>query len=156
VGVAAVLSAVASVAAGESVLVALLEAVVPSVLAVVALAVVDVALVAWLVVRAVRLAERPRSDRLASVAAVAERYVPGLSALGLAAALEPTAADRRAALTDRYARGELTEAEFEREMAALLAEERERGDSAAPGATADRSGRGDTPASERAVEGERN
>jgi len=138
-GAVAVLSALASVAPGESVLVALLAAALPYLLGVTALGLLDVALATWLVVRAVRLTELPRSDRLARVAAFAERRAPWLASLGVSEALSPTAADRREALKERYARGELDEAAFEREMAALLAaEDDERDPTAAADAMAER------------------
>lgn len=163
VGTVALLSALASVAPGEFVLVALLEAALPYLLGVVALGLVDVALVTWLVARAVRLAELPRSERLARVAAFAERRVPVLEAFGVADSLSPTAADRREALKERYARGELDEAAFEREMAALLAEENDDVDRAtAADAMADRvdaertpDAEGSTTAREPAVDRER-
>lgn len=122
VGTVAVLSAVASVAAGESVLLAVLQAAVPFLLAFAALSVLGVALLTWLVVRTVRLAEVPRSDRLETVARGVERQVPGVEAGTVSERVAPTVADRRSALKQRYADGELSEREFERELEALLDE----------------------------------
>jgi hypothetical protein len=121
-GTVAVLSAVASVAAGESVLLAVLQAAVPFLLAFAVLSVLGVALLTWLVVRTVRLAEVPRSGRLEAVARGVERQVPGVEAGTVSERVAPTVADRRDALVERYADGDLTEREFERELEALLDE----------------------------------
>ena len=134
VGTVAVLSAVATAASGESVLLALLRAAVPFLLGLAALSVLGVALLAWVVVRAVRLAEVPRSDRLESVARGVERNVPWLEDGVVAEHVAPTVADRRDALKQRYADGELSEREFERELEALM---RERGDPEADWPTVD-------------------
>jgi hypothetical protein len=125
VGVVAVLSAITSAAAGESVLLAVLQVAIPFLLAFAALSVLGVALLTWVVVRAVRLVQLPRSDRLATVARGVERWVPGLEDGAVSEHVTPTAADRRDALVERYANDELTEREFERELEALL---REHGD----------------------------
>jgi ABC-type multidrug transport system fused ATPase/permease subunit len=122
VGTLAVLSAVASVSAGESLLLAFLQAAVPFLLALATLSVLGVALLAWLVVRAVRLAEVPRSDRLETVARRVERRVPWLEDGLVADRVAPTVADRRDALAERYANGELSERELERKLERLLDE----------------------------------
>lgn len=119
-GVAAAVSALLSVGPSEFVLVALLEATAAYILAFVGLGLAGVGLLAWTLLRAIRIAELPRSDRLADAVARAEAHAPLLADLGLSEVLSPTPADRREALKERYARGELTEAEFEREMASLL------------------------------------
>lgn len=123
VGALAVVSAVATAAAGESILLVLLRSALPFVLGVATLTVVGAALVAWLFVRAVRVAEVPRSDRLERVARVLERYVPWVASVNVADRVAPTVEDRREALKDRYAAGELTEREFERELERLLEDE---------------------------------
>jgi hypothetical protein len=122
VGTVAVLSAIPSAAAGESVLLAVLQVAIPFLLAFAALSALGVALLAWVVVRAVRLAEVPRSDRLENIARGVERGVPGIEDGAVSEYVAPTAADRRDALVERYANGDLTEREFERELEALLDE----------------------------------
>jgi hypothetical protein len=52
-----------------------------------------------------------------------ERVVPWLAERNLSERVAPTVEDRRETLVERYAAGELTEREFERELEALLAEE---------------------------------
>ncbi|NHN42617.1 SHOCT domain-containing protein [Halorubellus sp. JP-L1] len=123
IGAVAVASTLAGVLVGDVGILTLFGVAAPVALASVGFAALAVALLSWAVVRSVRVAEPPRSDRLAARAALAERFVPGLSDVGLSDALSPTPADRREALKERYARGDLDEREFEREMAALLADE---------------------------------
>ncbi len=122
VGAIAVLAAVASVAAGESVVLVLLQTAIPFLVALAALSVVGAAVLAWLVVRAVRLAELPRNERLEAVARGVEHQVPWLEDGHVSERVAPTAADRRDALKQRYADGELSEREFERELEAVLDE----------------------------------
>jgi hypothetical protein len=122
VGAVAVLSAIASVAAGESVVLVLLRTAIPFLVALAALSVLAAALLAWLVVRAVRLAELPRNERLEAVARGVEQRVPWLEDGHVSERVAPTVADRRDALKQRYADGELSEREFERELEALLDE----------------------------------
>ncbi|WP_227134843.1 hypothetical protein [Halorubellus salinus] len=122
-GTLAVVSAVATAAAGESILLVLLRAALPVLLALATLTVVGAALLAWLLVRALRLAELPRSDRLERVARGVEGHVPWLADVNVSGRVAPTVEDRREALKERYAAGELTEREFERELERLLADE---------------------------------
>lgn len=79
----------------------------------------------WALVRAASL---PRSDRLAAIAEWLEREYPPLRAVGLSSALEPPepsaeerAEDALAELKRQYVAGELTEAEFERKVDRLVA-----------------------------------
>ena len=125
VGTVAALFAVATAAAGESLLLAVLQVVVPVLLAFAALSILGVVLLALVVVRAVRLAELPRSERLGTVARGVERRVPWLEEGNVSERVAPTVADRHDALKQRYANDELTERELERELEALL---REHGD----------------------------
>lgn len=72
-----------------------------------------------------RRASVPRSRRVADGLRRVESVVPPLSALGLAdrvAPPEPSFSDRHEELTRRYVEGEITEATYERELAALLDE----------------------------------
>jgi len=71
-------------------------------------------------------ASLPTNQRAADVLHRVESVVPPLSALGLGDRFEPSVDDRRAALTERYVEGEITEAELEAELQALLAEEDDR------------------------------
>lgn len=123
VGALAVASAVAAASAGDALLVVVLRAALPFLLALATLTALGAALVAWLLVRALRLAELPRSDRLESAARRVERHLPWLAEASVADRVAPTVADHHDALKERYAAGELTEHELERELEALLADE---------------------------------
>ncbi|MFC7249721.1 hypothetical protein ACFQJ5_07715 [Halomicroarcula sp. GCM10025324] len=73
-----------------------------------------------------RRATLPKHQRLASVLRRLERVLPPLSALGLADRFEPpapTSDERRAQIARRYVDGDLSEAELERELQALLESE---------------------------------
>jgi hypothetical protein len=119
-GVLAVLSALVSAGSGAWLELVVLETALGYGFVLTGLGLSAVGLAAWLLVRAVRIAEPPRSDRLARVARFAEGFVPGLAAIGVANAVEPRFEDRQEALKERYARGELTERELERELERLL------------------------------------
>jgi len=62
----------------------------------------------------------PRSERAWAVLHGLETALPPLRGLGLADRVEPTVEQRRAALTERYVEGELSEEELEAELRALL------------------------------------
>jgi len=62
----------------------------------------------------------PTSQRAADACHRIERVVPPLAGFGLGDRFEPSVEERRAELTERYVAGELTEAELESELAALL------------------------------------
>lgn len=70
-----------------------------------------------------RRASFPTSQRASNVCRAVESAVPPLSRLGLADRFEPSVAERRAELTERYVDGELSEAELEAELEALLGED---------------------------------
>ncbi|WP_323675170.1 hypothetical protein [Halorubellus sp. PRR65] len=123
VGTLAVVSAITAASAGDALLLVVLRAALPFLLGLAALSVVGAGLLAWLLVRALRLAELPRSERLERVARGVEGQVPWLAEVNVSDRVAPTVEDRREALVERYASGELTEREFEREMEGLLAEE---------------------------------
>lgn len=72
------------------------------------------------VVSVLRNASVPRSDRLVSLVEALERQYPILRQFDASARVEPTAEDRRQQIKERYVSGEISEAEFEREMARIL------------------------------------
>lgn len=79
-----------------------------------------------LVAELARRASLPKSQRVADGLARLESLVPPFGALGLSDRFEPpepTIEERREALTKRYVDGELSEAELERRLRALLDEE---------------------------------
>ena len=65
----------------------------------------------------------PTNRRAADAFHRLESLLPPLAALGLGDRLEPSVEDRRAALTERYVAGELSETQLEAELAALLGED---------------------------------
>ena len=72
------------------------------------------------VVSVLRNASLPRSDSLVSIVEWLERKYPILRRLEVSERVEPTIEDRKRELEDRYVAGEISEAEFEREMERLL------------------------------------
>lgn len=82
----------------------------------------EVALAVAFVKNVVQRASFPTSRRLATLCSVLETVVPPLRGLGLSRRFRPSVAERKRAIKDRYVAGELTEREFEREMADLLDE----------------------------------
>ncbi|MFC6951300.1 hypothetical protein [Halorubellus litoreus] len=122
-GAVAVVSAVAGAAAGDVLLVVALRAALPFLLGLATLTVVGAGALGWLLVRALRLAELPRSERLERVARAVERLVPWLVEGKVSRRVAPTVDDRREAVAHRYAAGELTEDELERELERVLADE---------------------------------
>lgn len=109
--------------AGGSVLAATL----PFLVAALALAAVEAAVVVglvWLFVQRVRSAARlPRDERLARPLRRLEDRVDALAALRLSTRLTPDPADRRAEVHEQYVAGEIGEREFERRMERLLADD---------------------------------
>ncbi|KZX48212.1 hypothetical protein [Haloarcula sp. K1] len=86
---------------------------------------VDIVFSVALVRALARLASVPKSQRVAGGLTRLESVVPPLASLGLAdvfAPPEPTVKERHEALTRRYVEGDLSEAEYERELQALLGE----------------------------------
>lgn len=76
----------------------------------------------WSVVRSLSIPSIPKSQRLQSVAERAERELTPLRHLGLSEIVtppEPTNEERIEELKERYVRGEIDEAEFERRMERL-------------------------------------
>lgn len=118
-------------------LVAALSALFPWAVGTAVLAVADVALLGWTVAVALGRLSVPRGDRLAGLAARAERVVPPLRSLDLAERFEPTPEQRRADLREQYLAGEITETEFERRVAAHLEVGSPRPDATRPTPAAD-------------------
>ncbi|MDQ2071588.1 hypothetical protein ACODNH_15050 [Haloarcula sp. NS06] len=86
---------------------------------------VDIVFAVALVRALARRASVPKSQRVADGLSRLESIVPPLASLGLSdvfAPPEPTVEERHEALTRRYVDGELSEAEYERELQALLGE----------------------------------
>ena len=120
---------VAAVLGGAPVVPTLLELAVPYLLLAGLLVVTAVGSGVVLAREAVRRASLPESDRLAGAARLLEQVYPPLASVGLSDRLappEPSPEERAerelAALRRRYVAGELTEAEFERELERLAAE----------------------------------
>jgi hypothetical protein len=117
------LSPSAAVVAEEFVLVRMLEAALPYVLATVFLGILDVVFLVGTVVAVLRKASMPKSDRLAKFAKRAEDEVPVLGTFGVSDRVEPDAQYRREELKQQYVDGELSEREFERRMREVLDED---------------------------------
>lgn len=109
-GIGAGLGLIALLDAG---LLAALRVVLPYAVATGVLSLLNGVLFVATVIAALRRLSLPRDDRLARLAARAERTLPGLRSLGLAERFEPTPAERRERLKRRYVEGDMSEAEFE-------------------------------------------
>lgn len=86
---------------------------------------VDIVFSVALVRELARQASVPKSQRVAAGLASLESVFPPLASLGLSDVFEPpepTVEERHEELTHRYVEGELSEAEYERELQALLGE----------------------------------
>lgn len=68
----------------------------------------------------------PRSQRVANVLHGLESAIPPLRRLGLGDRMEPSVEQKRAALTERYVDGELSEHQLEAALSELLDEDSER------------------------------
>lgn len=68
----------------------------------------------------------PRSQRLANVLHGLEAAVPPLRRLGLGDRVEPSVEEKRAALTERYVEGDLSEHQLEAALQDLLDEDEQR------------------------------
>ena len=93
-------------------------------------------------VSVIRSASVPRDDRLVSLVEWLERRYPLLRRFDASKRVEPTAEDRQRRLKEQYVTGELSESEFEREMARLMDDTRggtSRSENAAPTEADDRS-----------------
>ncbi|MFC4551682.1 MULTISPECIES: SHOCT domain-containing protein [Halorussus] len=123
-GLLAALSALTSPAyAGVPLLWAMLSAAAPYIVADLLVGLFSGLTFVALAVAAVRQASMPRNDRLARVARKVERHYPGARKAGLSERVEPTTEDRIDRLKERYVEGEISEAEYERRLQELMADE---------------------------------
>ncbi|QRV17487.1 SHOCT domain-containing protein [Haloterrigena salifodinae] len=104
----------------EVLVLAMLGAAAEWVVAAIVLGLIAVAFLVATVVSVLRTKSIPRSDRLASIVERLEREYPVLRQFDASERVEPTTGDRRQRLKEQYVDGEITEAEFEREMQRLL------------------------------------
>jgi len=104
----------------EVVLLAMLGAAAEWIVAAVVLALLAVVFLVATVVSVLRDASLPRDDRLVSVVERLERTYPILRQFDVSEKVEPTTEDRKQQLKEQYVEGELSDAEFEREMDRLL------------------------------------
>ncbi|WP_267642629.1 hypothetical protein [Haloarchaeobius amylolyticus] len=129
VGVSAwgLLQAVAALGTAGS-LFAFVGAVAPWVVGTLLLTLLSVVWVVWLLVVAVSQVSMPslHSQRLSQAASLVEYAVPEARKYGVSEWLappEPTLAEKREALTERYVDGDLSDSEFERELQRLYEDE---------------------------------
>ncbi|UHQ95372.1 SHOCT domain-containing protein [Haloterrigena alkaliphila] len=125
VGLLGVLDALSVLSGGvyygeEFVLLAMLGAAAEWIVAGIALGVLAVVFLLATVVSVLRTKSLPRSDRLASIVERLEREYPILRQFDASEKVEPTAEDRKQRLKEQYVAGDISEAEFEREMQRLL------------------------------------
>ncbi len=93
----------------------------------VVLGVLDLIFLVGTVVASLRQIKKKRSDRLVRWAERLERRYPGLGQFGLSERVAPTPEQRRQTLKEQYAAGEISQQEFERRTAELLADEQQSG-----------------------------
>ena len=104
----------------EFLVLAMLGAAAEWVVAAIVLGLITVAFLVATVVSVLRATSLPRSDRLVSIVERLEREYPILRQFDVSERVEPTTEDRRQQLKEQYVDGEISEAEFEREMQRLL------------------------------------
>ena len=104
----------------EFLLLAMLGAAAEWVVIALVLGLVALVFLAATVVSVLRAKSLPRSDRLVSIVERLEREYPILRQFDVSERVEPTTEDRRQRLKEQYVDGEISEAEFEREMQRLL------------------------------------
>ena len=107
-------------ASEEFALLAILGAAAEWVMIVLVLGVVAVVFLAATVVSVLRTASLPRDDRLASIVEWIEQRYPIFRRFDVTEKVSPTTEDRRQQLKDQYVSGEISDAEFEREMGQLM------------------------------------
>ncbi|WP_276300481.1 SHOCT domain-containing protein [Halorussus lipolyticus] len=122
-GLVAGLSTLAGPPAGASLVFAVLSAVAPYLVASALVGMLSLFLLVGLVVTAVRSASVPRSNRLARLARLVERYSSEARELRLSERLEPTTEDRIDQLKREYVEGDITELEYERRLQDLMADD---------------------------------
>ncbi|WP_227375648.1 SHOCT domain-containing protein [Haladaptatus halobius] len=120
-GLLAALSALGNPgAANTPLLLVVLNAAAPYIVALLLDGLVAGLLFVALTIAAARRVSIPRDDRLAGLVRRAERLHPKANSLGLSKRVEPTSEDRMDELKRRYVAGEIGETEFERRMKRLM------------------------------------
>ena len=104
----------------EFLLLAMLGAAAEWVVLGVVLGLLAVAFLTATVVSVLRTKSLPRSDRLVAIVERLEREYPLLRQFDVSERVEPTTEDRKQRLKEQYVAGDISEAEFEREMQRLL------------------------------------
>lgn len=104
----------------EFILLAILGAAAEWVMIVLVLGLVAMGFLAATVISVLRTAALPRDDRLVSIVEWVERRYPVLRRFDVTEKVSPTTEDRRQQLKDQYISGEISDAEFEREMGQLM------------------------------------
>ena len=122
-GVADAVSVLAGTTGAENAALAAVGEVIEWFTAVLVFAALSAVLLVATVLSALRRLSVPRNERLAAVAEGLQRWLPPLRRFDAAERLAPTTAERREALAEQYVDGDVDEAEFERELDHLLAEE---------------------------------
>ncbi|WP_136687816.1 SHOCT domain-containing protein [Halorhabdus amylolytica] len=117
------LSADAVVYGEEFVLLAMLGAAAEWVVAAVVLGTLACLFLVATVVSVLRNTSLHRDDRLVALVERLEREYPVLGQFDVSEKVEPTTEDRKQRLKEQYVDGELSDAEFEREMERLMDEE---------------------------------
>ncbi len=107
-------------ASEEFILVAMLGAAAEWVMIVLVLGIVAVVFLAATVISVLRTASLPRDDRLVSIVERVEQQYPVLRQFDVSEKVSPTPEDRRQQLKDQYISGEISDAEFEREMGRIM------------------------------------
>lgn len=108
------------VPASEEFILLMLGAAAEWVVAVIVLGLIAVVFLVATGISLLRNASIPRDDRLVSVVEWLERRYPLLRRFDASEKVEPTTDDRRQELKEQYVAGEMSEAEFERQLAQLM------------------------------------
>jgi hypothetical protein len=107
-------------ASEELILLTVLRAAAQWVMVVLVLGVIAIIFLAATVVSILRTGSLPRDDRLVAVVEWLERQYPLLRRFDVSEKVEPTTEDRRQELKQQYVSGEMSEAEFERQLTQLM------------------------------------
>jgi len=107
-------------ASEELILLTVLRAAAQWVIVVLVLGVIAIIFLAATVVSILRTGSLPRDDRLVAVVEWLERQYPLLRRFDVSEKVEPTTEDRRQELKQQYVSGEMSEAEFERQLTQLM------------------------------------
>jgi len=107
-------------ASEELIFLTVLRAAAQWVIVVLVLGVIAIIFLAATVVSILRTGSLPRDDRLVAVVEWLERQYPLLRRFDVSEKVEPTTEDRRQELKQQYVSGEMSEAEFERQLTQLM------------------------------------